>query len=240
MRLSRRRVRAIFRKELREYRRTGSIVVAMLVIPLVFVINPLVAVFGLSASDASSLSHSHALLYLLGIPALVPTIVAAYAVVGERRQGTLEPVLTTPIRSEEFLLGKGLAAFVPSLVVSYVVYAFVLVLIELFANSGVASALVKPPELVAQLLFTPLLAGWSIWIAMAISTRTSDPRTTQQLALLAGLPTVVVTTLIAYGVIPATLGVALASGAVLLVLNRLGWRMVSALFDRERLVSSTK
>ena len=240
MRLSRRRVRAIFGKELREYRRTGSIIVAMLVIPLVFAINPLVAVFGLSASDASSLSHSHALLYLLGIPALVPTIVAAYAVVGERRQGTLEPVLSTPIRSEEFLLGKGLAAFVPSLAVSYVVYAFVLVLIELFANPGVASALVKPPELLAQVLFTPLLAGWSIWIAMAISTRTSDPRTTQQLALLAGLPSVVVTTLVAYGVIPATLAVALVSAAVLLILNRLGWRVVSALFDRERLVASTK
>jgi len=240
MRLSRRRVRAIFGKELREYRRTGSIIVAMLVIPLVFAINPLVAVFGLSASDASSLSHSHALLYLLGIPALVPTVVAAYAVVGERRQGTLEPVLSTPIRSEEFLLGKGLAAFVPSLAVSYVVYAFVLVLIELFANPGVASALVKPPELLAQVLFTPLLAGWSIWIAMAISTRTSDPRTTQQLALLAGLPSVVVTTLVAYGVIPATLAVALVSAAVLLILNRLGWRVVSALFDRERLVASTK
>jgi len=239
MKLRSRPVRAICRKELREYRRTGSIVVAMLVIPLVFAINPLVAVFSLSASDASSLNHSHALLYLLGIPALVPSVIAAYAVVGERRQGTLEPVLTTPIRAEEFLLGKALAALAPSLVVSYVVYGFVLVLIDVFAKSGVAAALVKPPALLAQILFTPLLAGWSIWIAMAISTRTSDPRTTQQLALLAGLPSVAVTTLLAYGVIPATIGIALVSAAVLLILNRLGWRMVSALFDRERLVAST-
>jgi ABC-type Na+ efflux pump permease subunit len=36
----------------------------------------------------------------------VPTFVAACAVVGERQQGTLEPVLTTPIRREELLLGK--------------------------------------------------------------------------------------------------------------------------------------
>ncbi len=42
-------------------------------------------------------------------------MVAAYAVVGERQQGTLEPVLTTPVRREEFLLGRALASFVVSL-----------------------------------------------------------------------------------------------------------------------------
>ena len=62
---------------------------------------------------------------MLGIPALVPAFLAAYSVVGERQQGTLEPVLTTPIRREEFLLGKALAALVPSLAVAYVVYALV-------------------------------------------------------------------------------------------------------------------
>lgn len=240
MNLSKRRVSAIYRKELREYRRNGSILVGMLVIPLAFALNPLIAIFTASASGAGALSRGHALLYLLGIPALVPTVVASYAVVGERRQGTLEPVLTTPVRAEEFLLGKALAAFAPSLVIAYVVYAFVLVLIELFATPAVVSALVKLPEIVAEVVYTPLLAGWSIWVAIAISTRMSDPRTAQQLALVAGLPSVAVTTLIAYGVIPATLGVALVLAAVLLVLNRLGWRMVSAVFDRERLVTSTK
>lgn len=37
--MSQRRVRAIIRKEVREYRRTGSIVGAMAIIPLVFVIH---------------------------------------------------------------------------------------------------------------------------------------------------------------------------------------------------------
>src|SRR5215204_2517719 len=48
-----------------------------------------------------SLGNEHVLLYMLGIPALVPTFTAPYSVVGEREQGTLEPVLTTPIRHEE-------------------------------------------------------------------------------------------------------------------------------------------
>ena len=53
------------------------------------------------------------LLYMLGIPAIVPAVVAATPVVGEREQGTLEPVLTTPICREEFLLAKDLAVIVP-------------------------------------------------------------------------------------------------------------------------------
>jgi ABC-2 type transport system permease protein len=212
----------------------------MAVIPLIFVIQPLIQVFALPASAAAGLGHEHVLLYLLGIPAIVPAIVAAYAVAGERQQGTLEPVLTTPIRREELLLAKALAALLPSTAVAYAVYALFLACVELFAHPTVASALVHPTELLAQLAFTPLLAGWTIWIAIAISTRSNDIRVAQQLASLAGLPSVAVTTLIALNVIPATLGLALAGAAVLLVLNRLGWRITSAMFDRERLIAGTR
>ena len=38
---------------------------------------------------------------MLVIPAVIPSTLASYSVVGEHDQGTLEPVLTTPIRSEE-------------------------------------------------------------------------------------------------------------------------------------------
>jgi ABC-type transport system involved in multi-copper enzyme maturation permease subunit len=237
MSTNRRRVRAILRKELREYRRNGAIVATMAIIPVIFVINPLIEIFALPASSASGLRHGDGLLYLLGIPAIVPATLAAYAVVGERQQGTLEPVLTTPVRREELLLGKALAALGPSLAVSYAVYAAVLALVGLFAHPAVASALLRGPDIVAQLLFTPLLAAWSIWVGMAISTRSSDPRTAQQLGMLAGLPSVAVTTLIAYDVIHPTLALALGLGAALLLANRLGRRAVAAMFDRERLIT---
>jgi ABC-2 type transport system permease protein len=238
MTVSRRRVRAIIRKELRDYRRNRSIVVAMVVIPLVFVIQPLTAV--LAASAAGELGHRHELLYMLGIPALVPTTLAAYAVVGERQQGTLEPVLTTPIRREELLLGKALAVLIPSIVTAYFVYGVFLACVAVFARPGVASALIRGPDVLAQVLYTPPLAAWSIWIGVATSTWVSDVRVAQQVATLASFPSIAVTTLIALNVIHATLGLALGVGAALLVLDRLGWRAVSAMFDRERLVTGTR
>jgi ABC-type transport system involved in multi-copper enzyme maturation permease subunit len=212
----------------------------MAIIPLVFLIQPLVSVFAASSTASAQLSHRHELLYMLAIPALVPAALAAYAVVGERQQGTLEPVLSTPIRREELLLGKALAVLVPAVGVAYVVFGVLLLLVELFAHPDVAPAFNRGSDILAQVIFTPLLAAWSIWIAIAISTRSNDIRVAQQLSVLASLPTIALTTLIALNVIHATLGLALDLGAALLVANRLGWRLVSALFDRERLIAGTK
>jgi len=240
MNVSKRRVRAIFLKELREYRHNGNIIYAMVVLPLIFLIQPVVQVFTLPSSASSTLHHEHSLVYMLAIPALVPAALAAYSVVGERLQGTLEPVLSTPVRREELLLGKALSAFVPSVAVAYAVFAIFIAIVELFAHPGVASGLIQPPDLVAQIVFTPLLAAWSIWVGIAVSARSTDPRAAGQLSILACLPIVAVTSLIAFDVIPATVAVAAAFGIVLLILDRVGWRMASAIFDRERLITSTK
>jgi ABC-type Na+ efflux pump permease subunit len=239
VKLSSGRVQAIYRKELSEYRRKRSIVVAMAIYPLLFLIQPIVTIFSLPAASAGQVANHHELLYLLAIPALVPATLAAYAVAGERQQGTLEPVLTTPVRREEFLLGKALAVLAPSVVIAYAVFAVFAACVELFAQPGVAPALLAAPDDFAQLIFTPLLAGWSIWLGIAISTRVSEIRVAQQLGLLANLPSVAATTLVAVNLIHPTLALAIGGAALLLVLNRVGWRIAAALFDRERLILGT-
>ncbi len=240
MRVRRRRVAAVLRKELRDLRRNGNVVYAMVVLPVVFLIQPVIQVFTVPSSASGALHHEHALVYLLAIPALVPAALAAYSIVGERVQGTLEPLLSTPVRQEELVLGKALAVLLPSVVISYVVFAGYVAIVELFAAPGVASGLVRLPDVAAQLVFTPLLATWSIWVGMAISARSSDVRSAGQVSVLVSLPAVAVTSLVAFDVIPAELRVALGFGAALLVLDRLGWRLASAVFDRERLITSTR
>jgi ABC-2 type transport system permease protein len=240
MSMSWRRIRAIERKEIREYRRNRSVVVTMAIFPLIFLIQPVIVLLRLPGSAASGLGQMHLLLYMLAIPVLVPATVAASAVTGERQQGTLEPALSTPIRREEFLIGKALAALVPSIAIAYVVYAIFVACAVVLTAPGVASAILRGPDLVAQLLFTPALALWSIWVGLAISTRSSDVRVAQQLSLLGCLPVVLLTSLIAFDVIPASLGLAVGLGALLLLADVLGWRVVSGLFDRERLITGTR
>lgn len=189
---------------------------------------------------SAGLRHEHSLVYMLAIPALVPATMAAYAIVGERTQGTLEPLLSTPIERRELMLGKALAVLLPSVVVAYAVFALFVAVVEAFAARGIAPSLIRGPDVVVQVVFTPLLAGWSIWVGTAISARSGDPRTAGQIAIFASLPTVAVTSLVAFNAIPADLGVALAFGGGLLVLNRLGWWFASRVFDRERLLTSMR
>src|SRR4029077_18888732 len=167
-------------------------------------VQPLFVVFLAPASTAASLANEHLLLYMLAIPVLTPAMLAGYAVAGERQQGSLEPVLTTPIRREEFLLGKALAILGPSVAIAYAVYVSFVACVAVLADPDVAAAVLQWPDIMAQVLFTPLLAAWSISVGVAISTRSSDVRVAQQLSLLGSLPLVVVTSLIAFGTIHVT------------------------------------
>ena len=143
---------------------------------------------------------------------------------------------------EEFLLGKVLAALVPSVAVAYAAYAVFLACVDLFAHPGVASALIQGPDLLAQLLFTPLLVAWSIWVGIGLSARSSDIRIAQQRGVLASPPLVFVTALIALNVIHALnmIHATLGLGTVLLLGDGLDWRIMAATFGRERLVTGTR
>ena len=221
------RIRAILVKELRDYRRNRFIMLTMAITPVIFIVAPIIDILALPAVPSSVALDRRiglSLLYMLIIPAVVPAALAAFSVVGERAQGTLEPVLTTPLRSEEFLLGKALAALVPTLLISYAVFGIFLAIVGIFAHPAVADAVFEAPHLLIQLLFTPLLAGWSIWVGIAISARSSDVRVAQQLGTLASLPPLAVAGLLSFGVIRESVVLGLGLGAALLIVDVLGWR----------------
>jgi len=238
------RVGAIFHKELRDYRRNRFVVVfTMSLLPLIFIVFPMIQLFTIPASLASHKLDTRigiSLLYLLLIPAIVPSALSAYSVVGEREQGTLEPVLITPIRREEFLVGKAFAALLPTLVVACTIFGIFLAMAALFAHPGVEAAVFKASHLLVQLLFTPLLAGWSIWVGIAISARSSDVRAAQQLSVFASLPPLAIVALMSLNVITPSTGLALGLAAALLAADGLGWRAVAAMFNRERLISGAR
>lgn len=235
--LSARRIRGIVRKELRDDRRNRTILVAVAIYPLIFLIQPLAIVFSESGAAAGALRNGHVLLYMLGIPILVPSALAAHAIAGERAQGSLEPVLTTPIRREELLLGKAIAALIPSVVIAYLVFGLFIVATVLFAQPGIAGAVLQAQDVATQVVYTPLLAALNIWIGLAISTRMSDSRVAQQLSLLASVPLVIAMALLAFDVIHPTTQLLVGIGLVLLIVDLRGYRLVAPLFDRERLVA---
>ena len=238
------RVMAVVRKELLDYRRKRSIVVTMLIFPIVFLVEPVVAIFVAPPSGPpASLEKAVMLpiLYMLLIAVVTPSTLAAYSIVGEREQGTLEPLLTTPLRQQELVLGKAAAVMIPSVGLAYIVYALFLICVALFGHHDVSSAVFHDgPTLLALFLFAPLIAGWAVVVGMAVSVRASEVRVAQQLGMLASFPVIGVIILLISGVIHPTFSSALEFGAGLLVADLLALRLVSRMFDRERLVTGTK
>jgi ABC-2 type transport system permease protein len=240
--MSRTRIAAVIAKELREYRRNRLVVGSMIVYPALFTALPIANFFARQPSVASAALTKYvglSLLYMLIVPVIVPATISGYAIVGEREAGTLEPFLTTPIRTEEILLGKATAIAMPTLAVAYGVYGLFLLAVELFAHPFVASAVFHSNQVLAQPVFIPLLAAWSIWVGIAISTRVGDVRVAQQLTVLGSLPPVALTSLMVFGVIKPTLTLALILAAALLAVDLVGWRLVATLFNRERLITGS-
>jgi ABC-2 type transport system permease protein len=238
------RVLAVVRKELLDYRRKRSIVVSMMAVPVLFLVEPVVAIFVAPPSGSSAYLDKTvilSILYMLLIAVITPSVLAAYSVVGERDQGTLEPLLTTPLRQQEFVLGKAAAMMIPSVGLAYVVYTLFLLCVELFAHSDVANAVFHDgPTLLTLYLFTPLLAGWAVVVGMAVSVRATEVRVAQQLGTLASLPVIGVIILLISGVVHPTFVAAIEFALGLAVVDALALVLVSRLFDRERLVTGAK
>jgi len=234
------RIRAVVRRELRDYRRNRFVIATMLVLPLFFLVIPVAQVVALNANapeaQIKGTVGAAGLLFFL-VPLILPTVIAAYAVVGERDQGTLEPVLTTPVLREELLLGKAAAALVPTMSIAYALMLAYGLIVRARGVQPVITQLSRPGQIVAALLFTPLLAAFSIWVGLAISVRASDVRVAQQLSGLAMLPMIALLSLFTFGVLTPSVTVALAGAVVLVVLDAGAWRLVSRMFDRERLLT---
>src|SRR5438874_11313094 len=86
------------------------------------------------------------------LPIFIPSVLASYAIVGEKRERTLEPVLATPIRTWELLLGKILGALAPALAITLVSAAVFVVGILSFAVSDRVRAIVVTPGWIVAVL----------------------------------------------------------------------------------------
>ncbi len=237
------RVRAVIGKELAEFRRNRLIVATACVLPLVFLVSPTASILDIKAQALSATLDKrvdYSLFSPLIVSVLVPTIMSAYAVVGEREQGTLEPVLTTPVTRAELLIGKAAAVFMPAVALAYLMFGVFVAITQFAASPAVGAAVLHAPQLPAALVFIPLLAAWAIWVGLAISTRVSDTRVAQQLSILGSLPPVALAALMSFQVISPTFGLAAALAGGLLAVDCAAGLMVARLFDRERLVTGTR
>jgi ABC-2 type transport system permease protein len=153
--------------------------------------NPLFAGMGEREAMQAMLAANYLVLFLM-MPLMVPVTIAAYSIVGEKVTRSLEPLLATPITIPQLLLGKGLAAAIPGIIMTWLAYGVFLVFARIFAASDrVFAVFVDPMWLIAMFILAPLLTVMAVNVGVIVSSRTSDPRAAEQLGSLIILPLMV-------------------------------------------------
>jgi ABC-2 type transport system permease protein len=173
------------------------------------------------------------IIFLL-LPIFIPSVLASYAIVGEKRERTLEPVLATPIRTWELLLGKILAALLPALAITIVSASLFIAGILAFAvTDRVREVIVTPGWVLAVLVDTPLLALIGVALIVVLSSRVNDPRAAQQISAVLVVPVLALLFGQLAGVIVLGPGLALGIGVILAMIAAGALWVATRLFQRE-------
>jgi ABC-2 type transport system permease protein len=132
------KVLVILRKEFLEIAQQRILLYSILLPPLLFIVIPLIFLQRVgNGSRASSLKvpslqgltvHEYTqglvgtefsnIFFLLSM--IVPSVIAAYSIIGEKSNHTLEPLLATPVRRWQLLAGKILSALLPAVLVTWI------------------------------------------------------------------------------------------------------------------------
>lgn len=258
------KIRVLINKEWLELRTQRWLLFGIIMLPLILAIAPIILMYvmgiapdsantgslapmvaanpalqGLSDAELAQaiIGQQFSLLFLL-LPLLLPNILASYSIVGEKTSRTLEPLLAAPITTWQLLLGKSLAALLPTAALTWLVGAVFIVGMRLTALSDqVFNAIISPGWLLVFLLCAPLGALISIAATVAVSSRVNDPRSAQQIAGLVVLPIVALVFAQLFGVLVLNPAAALVIAFVLAIVAALAIWLATRLFQREAILT---
>ncbi len=196
---------------------------------------------GLPLPTLKELIASFSFWYVIGAGTL-PVSIAAYSIVGEKVEKSLEPLLSTPTTDSEILLGKTLAAFLPSMAAVWSGSVLFMVLVDHLTRSTFGYYVYPNVEIaIVLLLLAPLACLFAIEVTLLLSSWASDVRTVQQVGSLLFLPFILLYVLSEVGVVslddPTEL---LALAGVLALVVLVLFSASRAVFHREEILTRWK
>lgn len=258
-------VRTVLIKEWQELARQRMIWMAMLVPLVVVMVIPVITVRGMGAEEALDrdtvelvsrfaatfpelatldpqlqvavvLLRMFSAMFML-IPVVGALNIATYAIVGEKRNRTLEPVLATPIRPQELLVGKSIGAVAIPILMTWLGYVLYVLITLFFVDMRLRPYLLDTASLLMVFVLAPFVALFGLGGGMIVSTRVNDVRSAQQIGGFVVLPVVglFVGQALGWLVFDTWLVLLVILGAFLLDVVLLGINV--ALFDPERILT---
>jgi ABC-2 type transport system permease protein len=234
------------RKEFDVFRRKRYILYSLVAVPLLLsLLLPLSILLTTSSSQLppdllARLLRSEVSIFII-LAALLPAVVGSYSIIGEKLEKSLEPLLATPATDSELLLGKGLAAFIPSIAATYAGATLFIIVVDALA-SGRLGYIPLPDWYTASVLIlaAPLACILSVEFNVIISSRVNDVRAAQQLGSLVILPLLGIFLLGQTNVVAPSVEDMLVVSGILLVADVVLSFVSRATFQREEILTKWK
>jgi ABC-2 type transport system permease protein len=231
-------------KDLRIFWRNKSVLRSVVLFPLIVSIGlPLVVHFagrqhgGISPSVLPRVLDAFSFFFII-VAAYLPIAIASYSLVGEKVEKSLEPLLATPIKDGELLLGKSIAAFLPSIGAIYIGAAVFMVLINQFTHQTLGYSYFPNWTMgIILLLVAPLSSILSVQESVIISARASDVRSAQLLGGLMILPFAAIYVASEIGSIHLNTNNLLIISAVILLVDVILFFISTKTFRREEILT---
>lgn len=184
-------------KDFRTFRKKGNIMYSIIAVPLIVaVLLPGVIDYATNRTGGKAMSPAELVVLLPAfiffyviLAAYVPTPIASYTLVGEKVEKSLEPLLATPTTDAEILLGKALAAFLPSVVAVIGGATVFMILMDTVAYNTLHYYYFPDWNTgLVLLVIVPLVTFASIQVNVIVSSRVTDVRSGQQIGIITVLP----------------------------------------------------
>jgi ABC-2 type transport system permease protein len=234
-------------KDLSIFLKKKSILYSTVLFPVIAAIGlPVVieyagqAVGGIPASALPGVINSFLFFFIIGAASL-PVGIAAYSIVGEKVEKSLEPLLATRLTDGEILLGKSLAAFLPPLLCTYIGAAIFTALIDVMTQAKLGYLYFPNIDMFVILFaMVPLVCLLSVEVIVLVSAKANDVRAAQQFGGVLVFPFVALYIAGEIGVLtlntPTLLAIAGVIGAIDVVLFYLS----RGTFQREEILTKWK
>lgn len=243
------RVKTVILKEWDEARKNKMVVLTALIPALIFAIMPAFMLWTLKGQlgptvevppELSQAMFGEFLMFFILLPVIIPSTMASYSIIGEKQNRTLEPLLATPITTSELLLAKSLAAVIPSIVLTWATYAVSVAGVYFVNGPQFLSVIWQSNSIATLLLIAPTMAVLGMLLIVLISARSTDPREAQQWSVFIVLPAVGIGIGVSIGKINLTPEIIAAIAAGLAIVDAAMLRFVTAMFQREKILTRWK
>lgn len=191
--------------------------------------------------DASVLMMTFvAMMMFLIVPTSLPSVLATQSILGEKKERSLEPLLATPLRTWELLIGKIVACWLPAAVPAIMGAAVYIGVVLVMTPVRVHGFVLCPEFILTVMGLGPLLGLLAVCVSVLISARSVDVSSAQALSGLIVLPVVGISVAQILGGVTLTPSVVCGMAAIVLAIDVGALFLCIEMFEREAILTQWK